>query len=610
MAMPIPLTRVRLCFGWPDCLGCQCLQAVRVDTVVDVAIPWQSHDKFVGRDSECCEIVHSLLDAGWCDAGLCHQTGVECGQYRLLGIDWILNIEIDTVKVRVLHERQLFGDPLLLVRLVGELVDGEARSIDETHAMTVRGAEQLWIGIRVEKSDRCQDAPVVGLVALLFSLSIRTLFAFDEPSGVPVYVMLPLDTLSNDNQLNNASTLYQQLVYLKENSQISGVMTDVWWGLVEQQPNQYNWSGYEQLFNLVTKANLNIKVTLSFHQCGGNVGDTCNIPLPPWVLSVGKSNPDIFYTDQSLNRDEEYLSCGIDLEPLFGGRTPVDIYADFMASFKQTFAYLMPETLREIQVGLGPAGEMRYPSYQLAYWTFPGVGEFQCYDKYLLAQLAAAANTSGNPLWGHAGPNNAGTYNSVPSQTGFFYNGFQNYQSTYGQFFLTWYSDTLIAHGDRILSQASSIFAHTNVNLTAKVSGIHWWYGDPSHAAELTAGYKNDQGQAYIDIATMFAKHGVAFDFTCLEMRDSEQPASCLCRPEELVGQTKQAAMQAQISYSGENALQRYDQAAYSEIEYESTRYNFLISGFSYLRLDDYLLSSQAFPLFQSFVSTMSSLQA
>jgi beta-amylase len=37
---------------------------------------------------------------------------------------------------------------------------------------------------------------------------------------------------------------------------------------------------------------------MSFHQCGGNVGDQCNIDLPSWVLSVGNNNPDIFYTDQ------------------------------------------------------------------------------------------------------------------------------------------------------------------------------------------------------------------------------------------------------------------------------------------------------------------------
>jgi hypothetical protein len=38
---------------------------------------------------------------------------------------------------------------------------------------------------------------------------------------------------------------------------------------------------------------------------------------------------------------------------------------------------------QEIQVGMGPCGELRYPSYPEANgtWRFPGIGEFQCYDK-------------------------------------------------------------------------------------------------------------------------------------------------------------------------------------------------------------------------------------
>lgn len=38
---------------------------------------------------------------------------------------------------------------------------------------------------------------------------------------------------------------------------------------------------------------------------------------------------------------------------------------------------------QEIQVGMGPAGELRYPSYpeQNGTWRFPGIGAFQCFDK-------------------------------------------------------------------------------------------------------------------------------------------------------------------------------------------------------------------------------------
>jgi hypothetical protein len=145
----------------------------------------------------------------------------------------------------------------------------------------------------------------------------------------------------------------------------------------------------------------------------------------------------------------------------------------------------------QVQIGLGPAGELRYPAYQESLWSFCGVGEFQCYGSYALADLANAAASAGHPEWGHgafivlahglslyrslcvsvcvsvslslclslclsvslslglsvslslclsvslslclsvsaAGPNNAGSYHSKPYETAFFSDGFDNYKS-------------------------------------------------------------------------------------------------------------------------------------------------------------------------------------
>jgi len=34
--------------------------------------------------------------------------------------------------------------------------------------------------------------------------------------------------------------------------------------------------------------------------------------------------------------------------------------------------------ISEIEIGLGPCGELRYPSYPAKHdWTYPGIGEFQ-----------------------------------------------------------------------------------------------------------------------------------------------------------------------------------------------------------------------------------------
>ena len=59
------------------------------------------------------------------------------------------------------------------------------------------------------------------------------------------------------------------------------------WGIAEPAPRRYNWSGYRQLFQLVQDHGLKVQAVMSFHACGGNVGDSTHIPLPSWVLKVG-----------------------------------------------------------------------------------------------------------------------------------------------------------------------------------------------------------------------------------------------------------------------------------------------------------------------------------
>lgn len=126
--------------------------------------------------------------------------------------------------------------------------------------------------------------------------------------------------------------------------------------------------------------------------------------------------------------------------PLFWGRTPVQMYRDFVNAFADKFQHLFGElhgrpsrklaascrhcvwllvclaavdphlrlnavtagtVITEITVGLGPAGELRYPSYPEGdgRWRFPGVGEFQCYDRYMLDSLRKAAEAAGHPEW-------------------------------------------------------------------------------------------------------------------------------------------------------------------------------------------------------------------
>ncbi len=103
----------------------------------------------------------------------------------------------------------------------------------------------------------------------------------------------------------------------------------------------------------------------------------------------------------------------------------------------------------------------------------------------------------------------------------------------------------------------------------------------------------------------MLKKVNGTFDFTCLEMKDSEQPAECKCGPFELVRQTKQAAINNGVDFHGENALQRYDQTAYDTIKSQASALGVPTGGFTYLRLTDDLLSGSNWDTFKRFVNDM-----
>ena len=70
------------------------------------------------------------------------------------------------------------------------------------------------------------------------------------------------------------------------------------------------------------------------------------------------------------------------------------LYADFMRSFRENMAdFLDSGLIVDIEVGLGPAGELRYPSYaETQGWVFPGIGQFQ------VTWLHRSISLSGRPV--------------------------------------------------------------------------------------------------------------------------------------------------------------------------------------------------------------------
>ncbi|XP_023514236.1 beta-amylase 7-like isoform X2 [Cucurbita pepo subsp. pepo] len=433
---------------------------------------------------------------------------------------------------------------------------------------------------------------------------------FAGSAYIPVYVMLPLGVINMKCELVDPDGLLKQLRLLKSVN-IDGVMVDCWWGIVEaHSPQEYNWNGYRRLFQMVHELKLKLQVVLSFHECGGNVGDDVCIPLPHWVAEIGRSNPDIFFTDREGRRNPECLSWGVDKERVLKGRTGLEVYFDYMRSFRVEFNDFFEDgVITTIEVGLGPCGELRFPSCPVKHgWRYPGIGEFQCYDQYLLKYLRKAAEARGHSFWAR-GPDNAGSYSSRPHETGFFCDG-GDYDGYYGRFFLNWYSQVLVDHGDLVLYLAKLAFEGTHI--VAKV-GIHWWYKTASHAAELTAGFYNPCNRdGYAAIMAMLKKHSASLNFTSagFHMLDQQENiANTSSDPEAVVWQVTYAARDVGVEVVSENALPFLDRVGYNKIldnakplDDPDGRY---LSSFIYNKLTPLLLERHNLVEFERFVKRM-----
>lgn len=334
-----------------------------------------------------------------------------------------------------------------------------------------------------------------------------------------------------------------------------------------------------------------------------------------------------------------------------------------MHAFADQFRAFLGSTIVEIQVGLGPCGELRYPSYPQSRWRFPGVGAFQCYDKYMLQSLADAARVQQAPAGCGQPPDGTGSYNDAPDRASFFAGKDGAWSSEAGRFFLRWYASCLVQHADGVLADAKDAFRgeEPGVALAAKVAGIHWLYRTPSRGAEATAGYSHEvplddplqgshtevlltgsaaevvprmpapadaaltealaeraehddasargfalQASRYAPLALVLARHGVVCDFTCLEMRDRGQPRAAHSSPESLVREVRHVMQRMGVQVAGENALQQFSASAFGRVLQHAWDPAFPpLRSFTLLRLCPQLVAGDAWALFRGFVRLM-----
>ncbi|KAL2551086.1 Beta-amylase 1 [Forsythia ovata] len=432
----------------------------------------------------------------------------------------------------------------------------------------------------------------------------------------PVYVTLPVDSVGPSAQTMRRKKVMAQSFRALAAAGVEGVVMEVWWGLVEREyPRLYNWQGYLEIILLAKRCGLKVRAVMAFHQCGSGPGDPFWIPLPQWVLEEMDRDPNLSYSDRFGRRNMEYISLGCDNLPILHGRSPIQAYADFIRNFRDTFRPFLGSIVTGIQVGLGPGGELRYPSCptQKLTWAWQSLelGEFQCYDKYMLASLNAHAWKRGMHEWANAGPIGASNLLQNLENTDFFRTD-GSWKTPYGEFFLEWYSGMLLLHGERICKEVKAILRGTEVNMSGKVGGMYWHYGTQSHPSELTAGYYNTSTRdGFLPIARMFGRYGFSICCACFEMQDSEgQQMNATSSPEGFLEQLLLAARDCDIPLEGENSATNFDDTLFQQVLKTSKFYS---DGprtppfsFNFVRMDKNLFEYRNWSSFTRFVRQMS----
>lgn len=418
--------------------------------------------------------------------------------------------------------------------------------------------------------------------------------SFTANAMAPLYV-------TSWNQFNNDLSLAKKMG-------IQAISVDVWWGEVEgKKDNQFDFSYYDKVFAAIKVADLEIVPIMSFHQCGGNVGDDYTVLLPNWVwtkysdeLIEGQSlsGSNLKYKSSQGNYSNEYIA-------LWADDAVKNEYVDFMNAFEDHFGKLYKDDIEEINISGGPSGELRYPSYNRhdKDTDYPNKGALQCYSDLAQADFRKAMLTKYKSL---AGINKAwncqlkDVKQITPPMDGdkFFYNNGSHsyYESQYGKDFLEWYNGALVTHGKNMLTYGEEAFDGelNNIKLGLKIPGVHWQMEseETPRAAEVCAGVINsdfsaDNGYGYNPILKMIQsfKGKVTLHFTCLEMNDHD--GNKASAPKTLVGYVGDSAAKLGIEIKGENALSGGNDYPYFWDNIETAIDKHGYNGVTILRLRD-----------------------
>ena len=361
---------------------------------------------------------------------------------------------------------------------------------------------------------------------------------------------------------------------------VDAVSVDVWWGDVEGvADNRFDWSYYDRVFDLITAYGMDIAPILSFHQCGGNVGDDYTSLLPSWLWPkyANRSHRGVPLGLTGLQHRSEQGNHSPETVQGWADRVVENEYRDFARAFADHYGDRYRDDVVEINVSLGPSGELRYPSYN-AHDTgtgYPTRGALQSYSELAVrdfqdATLRKYRNLGGvNQAWGTSYTDRSQIAPPADAET--FFTSRAYLDTPYGRDFVDWYNGSLVDHGERMIETVVRAIGRDfpRADIGYKVPGIHWTMTNPVHprATEVTTGLIRTSvdldaratGHGYariIDLANRVDVRGrtVAVHFTALEMDDQDVPPQ-YSLAKTLVGWFGQYAHDAGVELKGENAL-------------------------------------------------------
>lgn len=417
------------------------------------------------------------------------------------------------------------------------------------------------------------------------------------PRNIPGFtadVMAPLiipgEVINDSGQVYEYTwELFDQHLQAVKAIGVRAVSTDVWWGLVERQQDVYDWSYYDALFEHITKAGLQIHPIMSFHSCGGNVGDTYDCPIPSWIWDV--AGPGGKYINELNNPGiQETVSLWAQ-----NSNAVHQEYSEYMEAFQAHFAQYAGD-IQGIGISCGPNGEWRYPSYDVytvngtSYGRgYPTRGYLYCYSdqaktSFIVAMTSKYANISVlNQAWGTSlqnfdqvsPPTNGDAFFNINDSSAYI-------NAQYGRDFIAWYHDQMVEHGKTMLTLAINAFegAFQNVPLEIKIPGVHWTAGGYDRAnnyannmprsGEVCAGIisniftpdiaDNGCGPGYAQSMQMVSDlekstgADITVYFTAIEMSDNDVVQAYSMARSLAFGVGKQAANKG-LTIKGENAI-------------------------------------------------------